>query len=218
MVRLSHNLNENTPSYGNRDYFKILENSRISAGDTANSSKWIFSSNHLGTHIDAPKHFYDNGFSICDLDNDFWFSKNVLFLDIPCENSLLINESKFFFDFNKDIEVLLIRTGYEKYRGSEKFWNDNPGLSPDLALFLRTKFPKLRIIGFDFISLTSWKYRSEGKIAHSNFLKSNNKENPICIIEDMSLKKIDFDIENIFISPLFVEDACGSPVTVFANI
>ena len=58
MILLSHILNSDTPSYGNRDRFIIEEPSQISEGASANSSKWTFSTNHLGTHIDMPKHFF----------------------------------------------------------------------------------------------------------------------------------------------------------------
>jgi len=80
---LSHIISNETPSYGDRDRFYIEQTSKISDGASANSSKWIFTSNHLGTHIDVPKHFFDNGMTITDYPANFWFCNQVQLVDIP---------------------------------------------------------------------------------------------------------------------------------------
>jgi kynurenine formamidase len=217
ILLLSHVLDCETPSYGNRDKLTIESISKISEGASANSSKWIFSSNHLGTHIDTPNHFFDNGNTLTDYQNTFWFSNKVQLIDLPVENAILINPKHFYNKINPLTEILLIRTGYEKFRGYEKYWNDNPGLSEELGLFLRKEFPTIRIIGFDFISLTSWIYRREGKLAHLAFLNPSSEGKPICIIEDMALNSVKDNLHQIFIIPIFIKGANGGPVTVFAN-
>ena len=60
-ILLSHIISSNTPSYGNRDSVEIRSKSSIENGETANTSTWIFSNNHIGTHIDVPKHFSNDG-------------------------------------------------------------------------------------------------------------------------------------------------------------
>ena len=87
-------------------------------------------------------------------------------------------------DLNIDVELLLIKTGYENYRIQDKYWNDNPGLSSELASYFRTRFKKLRCIGFDFISLTSWNHRLEGRLSHREFLTPDQPNSSILIIED----------------------------------
>ena len=218
MILLSHFLDSGTPTYGNRDKLTINEISEIQKGASANSSKWNFSTNHIGTHIDAPYHFIQNGKTLTDYKHDHWFSKKCFLIDIPCDIAQLINFSKPFYEIPNDVEVLLIRTGYEKFRLKDKYWNDNPGLSPELGVWLKSNFPSLRIVGFDFISLTSWKYREEGKEAHRSFLGSSKDNQSICIVEDMALEKINNQIKDIIISPIFIKGSNGSPVTVFANL
>lgn len=115
------------------------------------------------------------------------------------------------------VEILLIRTGYEKYRGSEKYWNDNPGFSQKVADYLRSRFPSLRCIGFDFISLTSWKHRDIGKIVHGEFLSPGKNIRPVLIIEDMALVNIQDKLNRITVAPLMVEGSDGGPVTVFGE-
>ncbi len=213
---LSHLLNSDTPSYGNRDRLTIEQPSKISEGSSANSSKWLFSTNHLGTHIDMPNHFFEDGQTISDYPAHFWFCNNVQLIDIPVTEAELIMKNKLEGKINSKTNLLLIRTGYENYRGSDKYWNDNPGISDEVGFWIREKFPNIKMIGFDFLSLTSWKFRDEGKMAHSAFLNPEGKGNPICIIEDMSMLHLVEPIQQVIIAPLMVEKTNGSPVTVFA--
>jgi len=217
MILLSHIIDSETPTYGNRDKIIIEESSCIADGASANSSKWVFFTNHLGTHIDMPKHFFDDGASLTDIPLDFWFSDKVQLIDIPLDKAVLINDTLLFEYVNIKTEVLIIRTGYEKYRHNDKYWNDNPGLSANLGIWLRTNRPNIKMVGFDFISLTSWINKEKGKKAHQAFLNPNGEGHAICIIEDMKLNEINFDIESIIVSPLFVKNTNGGPVTVFAQ-
>jgi kynurenine formamidase len=219
IILLSHTYSNTTPSYGNRDMFKVTANSSISSGGTANSSCWIFTNNHIGTHIDVPYHFDINGAKVTDIPPSEWLFNNVAMVDVPCNEAKLIDVADIeFFSLDPNIEMLLIRTIYEKYRDTDKYWKDNPGLSPDVADYLRKKFPKLRCIGFDFISITSWKHRLLGRESHKAFLMPENNAMPIMAIEDMSLKKLNGKIDWIIVAPILVEDGNGAPVTVFANM
>ena len=214
---LSHILDSNTPSYGNRDHLNIEETSQISKGASANSSRWVFETNHLGTHIDMPKHFFDDGQTLTDFPLDFWISDKVQLIDSPCDGAKLIDIETSIEKIDYSTEVLLIRTGFEIYRGTDKYWNDNPGLSPSFGFWLRENRPNIKIVGFDFISLTSWKYREEGKKAHHAFLNPEGIGNPICIVEDMSLKNSNQQIKELIISPIIVSNSNGSPVTIFST-
>ncbi len=218
IIRLSHIISQDSPSYGNRDWFSIKTNSAIQDGNNSNSSTWIFSNNHIGTHIDVPYHFCSNGKKTYELPLDNYFFNSVQLLDMPCNQAELIGikEIEQSLPIRKEIELLLIRTGFENYRQEEYYWNNNPGLAPELAKYFRSNYPKLRCVGFDFISLTSWKYRHEGCKSHKSFL-CPDKGNPILIIEDMSLKAIKNTIKWVIAAPIFVEDGNGGAITVFAN-
>jgi kynurenine formamidase len=218
IILLSHTYSNTTPTYGNRDMFKITTNSSISSGETANSSCWIFTNNHIGTHIDVPYHFDSNGAKVTDIPPSDWLFNTVAMIDVPCNEAKLIAVADIeCFSLDPNIEMLLIRTNYENYRDTDKYWNDNPGLSPEVADYLRKKFPKLRCIGFDFISITSWKDRLIGRVSHKAFLSPENNAMPIMAIEDMSLKNLNGKLDWIIVSPILVEDGNGAPVTVFAN-
>lgn len=220
-INLSHVICKDTPSYGNRDHILINKNSSIKDGETANTSSWSFSNNHIGTHIDTPNHFSEKGKKSYEIDINNFFFNEVQVIDLPCNKAKLIESNdllKFKDSLSPDLELLLIRTGYEKYRQKNKYWNDNPGLSSELANFLRKTFPELRCVGFDFISLTSWKFRDEGKKSHLAFLCPSDDEKEILIIEDMKLSEIKSNINKVIVAPIFVEDGNGGAVTVFAEL
>jgi len=220
-ISLSHIIRQGTPAYGDRDRIFIRSNSSIKGGDSANSSCWIFSNNHIGTHLDTPRHFSEQGRRTYDFPaGDYIFSK-VQLIDIRCTEARLIGAGDFepvASSIAGDIELLFIRTGYEQYREEEKYWNDNPGLAPELAGYFRRHFPALRCVGFDFISLTSWKHREEGRASHKAFLCPENEEREILVIEDVALSGIGGSINQVIVAPLFVEDGNGGAVTIFAQI
>jgi arylformamidase len=217
-VFLSHPLTKTSPSYGNRDRFSSEATSQIKSGDSANSSRWFFSSNHIGSHVDMPKHFYDNGKTLTDYPANDWFFSEVQLVDIPRTEGTLIGPDDIMASLKPNIDLLLIRTGYERYREQEKYWNDNPGLKSEFAEFLKNSYLELRAVGFDFISLTSWRYRDVGKEAHRIFLEGSEGQSPIWIVEDLSLKSVSTDIFKVIIAPMLVVGENGSPVTVFAEV
>jgi len=215
---LSHSIDKNTPSYGNRDKFIDDLNTSFKNGAKAETSNWYFSNNHFGTHIDAPRHFVPDGKTITDFRAAFWVFKNIACIEINCSDAVLIDsENISTYEIDRDAELLLIKTGYEQYRNTEKYWNENPGLAPDLGFFLKQTYPKLRAIGFDFISVTSFQHREFGRDAHLALL---NGERPVLPIEDMSLTSIDAStaIHEVFVLPLRVEESNGAPVTVLAEV
>ena len=216
---LSHFLSARTPSYGNRDKFIVKSKSDINHGDTANTSKWTFTNNHLGTHIDLPRHFCKHGFTYEDYRPEDFVFTNVILVDFPCDSGILISKnelgSKLEVLSNDSTELLIIRTSYEKYRKTDKYWNDNPGLHYELADYFRKIFPNIRAVGFDFISITSWNYRQEGRLSHKAFLCPENNQ-PIWIIEDMSLLEVNYELNKVVIAPLLIENSNGGPVSILA--
>jgi len=215
-ILLSHVLRQDTPSYGNRDKVIVRVNSCIRGGETANSSCLVLSNNHIGTHVDVPRHFSDSGKRTTDYPiSDYVFHKCQI-LDVPCDTARLISSSDLK-GLKEDIDMLLIRTGYEKKRGEEEYWNNNPGLDPELADYLRERCPHLRCVGFDFISVTSWQHRAEGRLAHKAFLAPDNGKREIWAIEDMSLVNAPDNIDKVIVAPLLVEDGNGTAVTVIAE-
>ncbi len=213
---LSHFLNQETPCYaGNTSDISIEAASCICSGDSANSLIIKFK-NHIGTHIDLPRHFSRNGKTLSDYPDSFWFFSNIQLIDLPCKPSQMIMVKDLEHKINNSTDFLIIKTGFESYRSEEAYWNSNPGIHSEVGHWLREKFPCLRAIGFDFISLSSFKNREEGRKSHRAFLDGESSE-PIVIIEDMFLSEAPKEFKEIIISPLLIENADGVPVTIFSK-
>ena len=92
--------------------------------------------------------------------------------------------------------------------------NFSLALISDLSSLFRANFPKLRCIGMDLISISSYVNREEGRKAHHAFLNPKNGK-PILLIEDMKLD-VDGPFKKVIVAPLQIDKADGAPCTVIA--
>jgi len=218
MIFLSYTLNTNTPTYGDRNRFEQIKKSDISKGDIANDTT-ISTTVHIGTHIDMPYHFYENGQTIEDYDANFWIFKKPLIIEIK-QNNLIINKKLVDkLDKIEDIgyDILIVKTGICHLRDDEIFWKENYGFDGDIYDILIVNFPSIRVIGFDSISVSSFASRILGRKSHKRFL---NPKKPILLLEDMDLRKItkNTKLKEVIVSPLRIDNCDGLPCTVFGVI
>jgi kynurenine formamidase len=212
-IYLSYLLNDQTPLYGGGKGIHISPDRSIPAGDTANTKNLRFQ-NHSGTHIDFPNHFFDDGAVLQDYDANFWIFLKVHLLAQPAEQDELIElDNETLLKIPIDTDLLLLKTGFSEHRYKEIYWNNNPGIKPEVADQLRNRCPGLRAIGMDFISLTSFQNRETGREAHRQFLGKT----PILLIEDMNLGEVFVDPTKVICLPLLIEGADGAPVTIIAE-
>ena len=207
-----------TPAYGGGKSLKSESVKDIEKGDSSNSLCWSFS-NHLGTHIDFPSHFVNEGHTVSDYHPDFWIFQHPFLVDLsPVGPGTIISTENC--NYNRipvETDLILIKTGFCNLRNKAVYWKNNPGVSPELAFVLRENFSKLRMIGFDSISTSSYTHRKIGREAHRAFLNHNR---PILLLEDMDLSKIDQKtvFDHIIVAPLRVENSDAAPCTVLAEI
>lgn len=207
IIFLSHFINQTTPVYGGDiNVIQIEKIKSISNGDTSNNLKISFPG-HVNTHIDFPYHFNDNGKKCNNYNASSWVFNKVGF--IKCSVNEIENH---ILNLPTDIDCLILKTGFEQFRGTEKYWKDQPVINANIATILKANFPKIRLFGFDMISLTSKLDRPEGKKAHIAFLI----ENDILVLEDMHLEFLEQTPLKIIVAPLQIDQADGVPCTVLA--
>jgi len=219
-VWLSYSLSEKTPAYGGGPGVGIEPTKSIARGDSCNTSLWHFP-NHVGTHVDAPKHFFEDGNTIDSYKPEFWIFERVCIVSVFLESTSMMIKLEHIIPFLKDKpDLLLIMTGMGKFRQNKTYWESSPGLSPVLARELRTLCPSLRAVGVDFISISSWQNRTEGREVHREFLNPAVPGSPVVLIEDMNLLSLsgDIHVERVFVLPLRVENGDGAPCTVMAEV
>lgn len=213
LVWLSHILDVKTPTYGNKTNVEVVSQQCMEKGDRCNSIS-ISLPNHVGSHVDCPLHFYENAKSILDYDANDWVFNKPLVIDVLVNAKEIITVSHIqaaIFDQENDIDLILFRTGFEKYRQEDAYWQDSPAFDSELCTYLTQQFPRLRAIGMDVISLTSLHHRELGREAHLKFLQAD-----IRIFEDLSLCAIENDIslDQVIALPLRIYKADGAPCTI----
>ena len=215
MKYLSYFISEKTPLYGNGTGIKFTPDKKMSKDDSCNTMNLSFP-NHSGTHIDFPYHFSLDGKTLNDYPASYWQFDHIDLIDLSgkVDDCQIIGTEIFFSLENSDTDLLLIKTGYGAWRGTDRYTLTPPGLSADLAPFLRRKFPKLRCIGMDLISVSSYSNREEGREAHHSFLKPIEGD-PILLIEDMKLDT-NGPFNKVIVAPLLIDNADGAPCTVLA--
>lgn len=214
---LSYPLGDDSPAYGGGDGAVITPVNQITSGDSCNTGHWRFS-NHLGTHLDFPRHFVMNGRTMDDYAAAFFVFENAAVIDLGEVNPGEIISEKHLegYTLSKDIDILMIKTGFCRKRKTAIYWQNNPGFSPELGDFLRSSFPSLRVFGFDSISLASYTHRELGREAHRRFLEGPRS---LLLLEDMALTQISDDthLKRIIVAPWRVRGADAVPCTVMAE-
>ncbi|NQU87604.1 MAG: cyclase family protein [Mariniphaga sp.] len=215
MKYLSYFISEKTPLYGNGTGIQFVPDKEMIKGDNCNTTNLVFP-NHSGTHIDFPYHFSLDGKTLNDYPASYWQFNHIDLIDLSSkvDDCQIIGPEIFSSLENSDADLLLIKTGYGTWRGTDRYTLTSPGLSANLAPFLRTNFPLLRCIGMDLISISSYCNREEGRKAHHAFLSPEEGE-PILLIEDMKLD-IDSPFDKVIVAPLLINNADGTPCTVMA--
>lgn len=207
-IYLSHFIDEQVPAYGGKEgLVTIRQSSSIMEGKKTNELRFSMP-NHIGTHIDFPYHFFEEGRRCSDYPASFWVFSRVGYLSCTVEELPLKMK-----ELPGDIELLLLQTGFGMQRHQDAYWAAQPVIPASYAGLLRERFPSLRVFGFDMISLTSKLDREEGARAHLAFLREEN----ILVLEDMDLSALTSTPEQVVIAPLQLKEADGAPCTVIAR-
>lgn len=192
--------------------------SSMEKGDVSNhTAAWV--SLHFGTHIDFPRHFLAEGKTSDDYDPDYFLMDKVgvAYLKGQANPHLLsvCDLESVLSDTPADLQCLLVKTGFGIHRMEDCYWDDNIGVDRGVADWLLGRFPQLRFLGFDFMSVSGSHYRDLGRQVHRELLGRD-----ILPIEDMNLEPLHSgdNIEKIIVSPYRVNGSDAAPVTVIAKI
>ncbi len=218
---LSYPVNATTPMYGSAPQPLLTPYSQIAKGDASNSYI-ITVHNHTGTHIDAPKHFVENGRSISELLQNELIFKNPVIIDCPKDSATLISHADLQASSLLQVnDCLLLRTGFGQYRYEEKYRTHNPGIAPETILWIRRAYQNIRCIGIDSISISSFQNRNAGREAHkAAFMEMNGLSKPLFLIEDMDLEALSSHdiLKKVIIIPWQINGIDSAPCIVLAEV
>ena len=210
---LSHLLTEKIPAYGGKFSLDLVRIESIPSGGSANTCRFSMAS-HCGTHVDAPNHFFENGKPAADYPPEFWFFRAPHIVKVRLAPSEILKPGEWMKSIGNSCDILIFQSGWAKFRGEEKYSVENPGIHPDVGIRLRKEFPRIKAIGIDWVSVSSYQDRPLGRDAHKAFLNPKGENRPILIIEDMDLSRNLTGFAEVTVFPLRVAGADSAPCTI----
>ncbi|MBS1819543.1 MAG: cyclase family protein [Acidobacteria bacterium] len=201
LIDISVPIDASLATYPGNTPFALEAIKRIARGDSSNVSTLRMSA-HAGTHVDAPRHFFDDR-----------PGAESLPLDLLCGRTRVIElttrrvvtpEDLAGFDLREDMRLLL-KTHNSRLWGSPVFHEDFIGVSEGAAHFLVDR--GVKVLGVDYLSVEPFK--APGAPAHHVLLGAGT-----IVIEGLNLRDVDPGIYEMFCLPLPVVGADGAPARV----
>ena len=171
----------------------------IARGAGANVSKVSLGS-HTGTHVDAARHFFDDGETVDQIDLARLIGPAIL---IEFESTLMSIGAR-------DLEAhdlrghtrILLRTRNSGFITDPEFAEDYTFLAPDGAEFLVSR--GVELVGIDYLSIEQ--FHSGHHRTHRTLL-----ENGVVIVEGLNLSAVPPGEYDFICLPLRLEGLDGSP-------
>ena len=214
---LSYPLSADTPLYGDTEPVKIDLKQQALEGDSCITTARVSFSNHSGTHVDAPRHFFRNGKALDAYSIEELVFTSPRLIDCPKNDGELIS-CEDLKSLTPGCDLLLLRTGSYKKRGDEVYRLNNPGIAPEAAEWIRSSRPSVRAVGIDTISVSAYQNRQAGRRTHQAFLKDKGfPGKPVLLIEDMDLAGNIEELRKVYVVPLFFQGIDSMACTVIGE-
>lgn len=201
LIDVSVPLDAQLPTYPHNTPFTLEPIKRMARGDSSNVST-LHMSAHTGTHVDAPRHFFDEGAGTEALPLELLVGRTrVIQID---SRTGVAAEDLASIDLSDDIRVL-IKTHNSRLWGSPEFHTDYVGVTESGAKHLVER--GIKVVGVDYLSVETFK--NPGAPAHHLLLGSGT-----IVIEGLDLREVDPGIYEMFCLPLRVVGSDGAPARV----
>jgi len=188
------------PVYPGNTPFSLEAIKRIAQGGSSNVSS-LHMSAHTGTHVDAPRHFFDGGDGVESLPLELLLGRARV-IDVMSAKAIGPEALKSI--DAEDIRVL-IKTRNSRLWGSPEFNQDYVGVTAEGAAYLVSH--GVKVLGVDYLSVEE--FRKPGAPAHHILLGGGT-----IVIEGLNLRDVEPGIYELFCLPLRVVGADGAPARV----
>lgn len=183
---------------GNPD-IRIAPQQEIAKGGSSNVSSLAFGS-HTGTHVDAPKHFFDDGVTVDDLPLDVLIGPAVV---IAMDDTVMaVGKAELERHEIKDHKRVLIKTRNSDFIRGTEFVRDYTYVAPDGAEYLASL--GVRLVGVDYFSVEQ--FHSGHHRTHRTLL-----EHGIVIVEGLDLSTPPMGPYELIVLPLRLTGLDGAP-------
>jgi arylformamidase len=159
-------------------------------------------SSHMGTHIDAPYHFVENGRRLNEIPLERLVGKATVF-EFPGVRSIGERDLR---PLNWDaVERVLFKTENSKHWHDGTFYEEFVYLEPEGARFLIER--GVQLVGIDYLSIE--KFRAERHLTHFALL-----EKEVVVIEGLDLSRVGPGEYSMVALPLNLLGTDGGPTRV----
>jgi arylformamidase len=200
LIDVSVPLDATLPTYPGNTPFTLEATQRIAQGGSSNVSA-IHMSAHAGTHVDAPRHFFDERGGVDSLSLEMLIGRTRV---VEVTSRRIDAEDLQPFDLSEDVRVL-VKTHNSRLWGDARFHADFVGVSESGAQYLIDRGVKL--VGVDYLSVEI--YKAPGKPAHHILLGHG-----AIVIEGLNLRDVAPGVYDMFCLPLRVVGSDGAPARV----
>lgn len=221
LINFSYPLSESTPFYKGLRGPHIEKLYDLAKGEDCNSS-YLTTSNHAGTHVDAPNHFNPAGRKIAEYAlSELVFTKPALLqIEVAQDDLITPQHLSGAAKCRSDCDLLFVRSGFGRYRSNADIYVEhNPGFSAAAADFLMAQFAGLKALAVDFVSLAAMNHTEEGCAAHRVFLGCERySDRPVLLVEDARIPNVLPKLTKVYLIPWSVEGLDSAPCTLFGEV
>lgn len=201
LLDVSVPLTAGMPAYPGNPDFELQPVKRIAEGSSSNVSRLVMGT-HTGTHVDAPRHFIEDGAGVDALSLDLLIGRARV-VDIPKRGGIGVEELAAI-GLREDIR-LLIKTPNSALWNGEGFHQDYTYVTEDGAKYLVGQ--GVKVVGVDYLSVEQFK--KAGAPAHRALLSQG-----VVIIEGLNLSEAEPGMYEMYCLPLRVAGGDGAPARV----
>jgi arylformamidase len=201
LIDISVPIDSNLATYPGNTPFRLEAIKRRANGDSSNVST-LHMSAHSGTHVDAPRHFFDEGGGVESLPLEMLCGRARV-VELTTRRSVTA-EDLAGFDLREDVRLLL-KTHNSRLWGTPEFHQDFIGVTEGAARFLVDR--GVKVLGVDYLSVEQ--YKTPGAPAHHVLLGAGT-----IVIEGLNLRDVEPGTFEMFCLPLAVVGADGAPARV----
>lgn len=188
-------------AYPGNPEFELHAIKRIAEGGSSNVSGLVLGT-HTGTHVDAPRHFFDDGAAVDALPLDLLIGRARV-IQVSRRGGIT-QEDLAGAGLREDLRVLL-KTGNSGFWNGQPFREDYTHLTESGARYLVEQ--GVKVVGIDYLSIEQFK--KPGAPAHRALLSHG-----VIIIEGLNLADAEPGMYELYCLPLRVRGGDGSPARV----
>jgi arylformamidase len=188
-------------TYPGNPEFELQAVTRMSEGASSNVSKLVLGT-HTGTHVDAPRHFFDNGVAVESLPLDLLIGRARV-IQIH-RRGAITREDLAEAGLREDLRVLL-KTQNSAFWRDQAFRQDFTHLAESGARYLVEQ--GVKVVGIDSLSIEQ--FEKPGAPAHRALLSGG-----VIIIEGLNLADVEAGMYEMYCLPLPVRGGDGAPARV----